>query len=293
MARQRVELRDRGLERRMVATLFLLAAVYVGLGAAFVLSGAPTVVVAGIAAVVVAFQLLTGDRLALRMIGAREELPERQPKLHAAVDRVCMLADMPKPRVAVASSSMPNALAVGRTREGATLCVTTAMLRVLDPPELEAVVAHELAHIQNRDALVMTVASFLSLVAALLARFLPNFGHLVMRLVALAATLVGWALSSLLLRSLSRYRELAADRAAALITGRPSALASALMKLDDAAAKVPKKDLRSAQSVAALCFVEPRAKGRFDRLTATHPTTEQRVEALAALEQRLHRIEYA
>jgi heat shock protein HtpX len=237
--------------------------------------------------VVVACQLLTGDRLALRMIGAREALPEREPKLHAAVDRVCILADMPKPRVAVASNSMPNALAVGRTRGGATLCVTTAMLRALDPPELEAVVAHELAHIQNRDALVMTVASFLSLVAALVARFVPNFGHVAIRLVAFAATLVAWGLSFLLLCSLSRYRELAADRAAALITGRPSALASALMKLDGAAARLPKKDLRSTQSVAALCFVPPKAEGRFARLTATHPTAQRRIDALAALEQQL------
>jgi heat shock protein HtpX len=184
---------------------------------------------------------------------------------------------------------MPNALAVGRTRGGATLCVTTEMLRVLDPPELEAVAAHELAHIQNRDAVVMTVASFLSLVAGLIARFVPNFGHAALRVVAVASTLLAWALSVLLLRSLSRYRELAADRAAALVTGRPSALASALIKLDRAAAGLPKKDLRAAQSVAALCFVAPQARRRFDRLTATHPTTERRVAALEALEQQLQR----
>src|SRR3954447_3884429 len=289
MGRARVELRDRGLERRMLVTLALLAVVYGGLIAALVLSGVAAAVVASIAAVVIAFQLVTGDRLVLRVIGAREVGPEARPELHAAVDRVCLLADMPKPRVAVADSSMPNALAVGRTRGGATLCVTTEMLRMLDPPELQAVVAHEVAHIQNRDALVMTVASFLSLVAALIARFVPNFGHAALRLVALAATLVAWALSALLLRALSRYRELAADRSAALITGRPSALASALMKLDRAAQAVPKKDLRSAQQVDALCFVPPRVKGRFARLAATHPTTARRLAALDALEQSLQR----
>ena len=275
----------------MLATLLGLSAVYAGLVVAFVLCGVAAAVVLIVAAAVIAFQLLTADKLALRTLRAREVLPEQVPKLHIAVDRVCMLADMPKPRVAVTTSSMPNALVVGRTRGGATLCVTSEMLRVLEPAELEAVVAHELAHIQNRDALVMTIASFLSLVAALVARFGMNFGHVVVRVVALGATLFAWALSFLLLRSLSRYRELAADRAAALITGRPSALASALMKLDNAAAGLPKKDLRAAQSIAALCFVPPRPGGRFDRMTATHPTTQRRVDALAALEQRLHRIE--
>jgi heat shock protein HtpX len=270
----------------MALTLFLLAAVYAGLIAALLLSGAAAIVVFVVAGIVVAFQLFTSDRLLLRAIGAREANP---PELQAAVSRVCMLADMPTPRVMVVRNSMPNALAVGRTRGGATLCVTTEMLRALDPSELEAVVAHELAHIQNRDALVMTVASFLSLVAALVARFMPNFGHVAVRIVALVAGLVAWALSVLLLRSLSRYRELAADRAAALVTGRPSALASALMKLDGAAATVPKKDLRAVQSVAAFCFVPPHAKRRFERLVATHPTTDRRIAALDALEQRLQR----
>jgi heat shock protein HtpX len=289
MGRQRLELHDRGLERRMVVTLVLLAAVYGGLVAALVLSGVAAAIVGGIAVAVVGAQLLTGDRLVLRVIGAHEVQPGDRPELHAAVNRVCMQADMPKPRVAVAFSSMPNALAVGRTRGGATLCVTSEMLRLLEPAELEAVVAHELAHIQNRDALVMTVASFLSLVAGLIVRFMPNV-HAAIRIVAVAGSLVAWALSVLLLRSLSRYRELAADRAAVLVTGRPSALASALMKLDAAAAKKPpKKDLRAVESVSALCFVPARVKTRFGRLTATHPTTERRIAALEALEHQLQR----
>src|SRR3954451_18929770 len=242
MGRPRVELHDRGLERRMLTTLCLLALVYGCLIAALVLSGAAAVIVFGVAAVAVAVQLATGDRLVLRAIGAREAI---RPELAAAVDRVCMLADMPKPRVMVADNSMPNALAVGRARGGATLCVTDAMLRTLEPTELEAVIAHELAHIQNRDALVMTIASFISLVAGLIARFMPNIGHFAVRIVALVAGLIAWALSIVLLRSLSRYRELAADRSAVLITGRPSALASALLKLDGAAAGLPKKDLRA------------------------------------------------
>jgi heat shock protein HtpX len=163
------------------------------------------------------------------------------------------------------------------------------MLYLLEPAELEAVVAHELAHIQNRDALVMTIASFFSLVAGLIVRFMPNI-HAALRILAVAASLAAWALSVLLLRSLSRYRELAADRAAALVTGRPSALASALMKLDeDHAKKARKKDLRAVESVAAMCFVPARAKNRFARLVATHPTTERRVAALEALEGQLQR----
>jgi heat shock protein HtpX len=285
MARPRVQLHDKGLERRMVGTLCLLALVYAGLVTAVILSGVGAAIVFAGAAVVVALQLRTSDRLLLRAIGAREANP---PELEAAVNRVCMLADMPRPRLMVARTSMPNALAVGRTRDEATLCVTTEMLRVLDPPELEAVVAHELAHIQNRDAIVMTIASFLSLVAALVARFIPNLGHAALRVVALVAGLVAWALSALLLRSLSRYRELAADRSAALMTGRPSALASALMKLDRAlSAGLPKKDLRAAQSVAAFCIVAPNPRRRFERLVSTHPSTERRIAALAELEQRL------
>jgi heat shock protein HtpX len=289
MGRPRVELHDPGLQRRMLLTLCLLAAVYGGLVAALVLSGIGAAIVGGIAMAIVGAQLLTGDRLVLRVIGAREVQPDERPELHAAVDRVCIEADMPKPRLAVAASAMPNALAVGRTRGGATLCVTTQMLHVLEPAELEAVVAHELAHIQNRDALVMTIASFFSLVAGLIVRFVPNV-HAAVRIVTLAVSLAAWALSAVLLRSLSRYRELAADRAAALVTGRPSALASALMKLDaETQNNPPKKDLRAVESVAALCVVPARAKSRFARLVATHPTTERRVAALEALEGQLQR----
>src|SRR4051794_6026052 len=285
----KVELRDGGLERRMLLTIVLLGLLYAGLVVGLTLAGVSAVVVAVIAAVVVAVQLLTGDRLVLKAIGASEALPRRYPELHAAVDRICMQADMPKPNVAVASSSMPNALAVGRTRGGATVCVTHKMLDLLDPPELEAVLAHELAHIQHRDALVMTVASFFSLVAALVARFGAQFGHVVVRIVVVAIAAVTWAASFVLLRALSRYRELAAARAAALITGRPSALASALMKLDEAASQIPRKVLRKVEPISALCTPPVGARGRFDRIVATHPHVDRRVAALHALERDLQR----
>jgi heat shock protein HtpX len=288
---QRVELHDRSLERRMMATLLLLAAVYAGLVVVLIGAGISSWIVIGIAFVVVAVQLSFGDRLALRAVGAVDAPPRHYAELHAAVERACIQANMPKPRVTVSPSSMPNALAVGRTRGGATLCVTNPMLRLLDPPELEAVIAHELAHIQNRDALVMTIASFLSLVAALLVKIAARGGHAAVKLVVFGAALATWMISALLLRALSRYRELAADRTAAVITGRPSALASALMKIDEAAAGIPRDDLRKVAPVAALC-IAPADAARWQwwgRVTATHPPLARRVDALHALEAQLQR----
>ena len=280
---------DAGLDARMAATLFLLGLLYAGLVVGLVLAGVGELIVFGATAVVVVLQLGFSDRLALRAIGAREIGPDEVPELHTAVDRVCMLADMPRPRVAVASSGVPNALAIGRTRGGATLCVTSRAISLLDPAELQAVVAHELAHIHNRDAMVMTVASFFSVVSATLLRFGVQFGHAVTKLAALGVALVTYTVSFVLLRALSRYRELGADRFAALVTGRPSALASALLKLDEAAASAPRKDLRAAEGVAAMGFVSLPG-GRFTRgLLATHPSTARRIEALERLEQRLQR----
>ena len=272
----------------MVLTMALLACVYAGMLVGLSLADLGTEIVFAIALVVVAVQLAVGDRLALRAVGATVVPRAARPELHAIVDRVCMQADLPKPAVAVADSEVPNALAVGRTREGATICVTWKMLEVLEPHELEAVIAHELAHVQNRDALVMTLASFFSLVAALVLRIGAQVGHVAARLATIGIAIAGWALSTVLLRTLSRYRELSADRAAALITGRPSALASALLKVDAAVAAVPKKDLREVQPVAALCFAPLRGRDRrFSWLTATHPSTERRVAALHALEEQL------
>jgi heat shock protein HtpX len=275
----------------MATTLVLLVGVYAALLVVLIGSGISSWIVVGIAAVVVVVQLSFGDRLALRAIGANEASPTHYAELHAAVERACIQADMPKPHVAVSSSSMPNALAVGRTRGGATVCVTSPMLRLLDPPELEAVIAHELAHIQNRDALVMTLASFMSLVAALLVKISARGGHAAVRLIVFVAAAATWLISALLLRTLSRYRELAADRTAAVVTARPSALASALMKIDEAAAGIPREDLRAVAPVAALCIAPANVArwGWWGRITATHPPLARRVEALHALEAQLQR----
>ena len=279
--------RDRGLEARMASTLLVLGLVYSALVASLVIAGVSAILVFSVAAVVAVVQLATTDRLALRAIGAKPIAPDELPKLHAALDRVCIQMDMPKPRVALAQSEVANALAVGRSREGATVCVTSRAIRILEPVELEAVLAHELAHIQNRDVLVMTVASFFSLVAAVVVRFGWRIGHGAAKLAALGIALATYVVSFVLLRALSRYRELAADRVAALATGRPSALAAALIKLDDAAARTPREDLRKASPVAALCISAAPARSWLPRFLSTHPSTDRRVEALERLERRL------
>jgi heat shock protein HtpX len=283
--------RDRGLEARMASTLLLLGLVYSGLVAGLVLAGVGAVLVFAISAVVAVIHIATTDRLALRAVGAHEVSPQQAPKLHAALDRVCMQMDVPKPRAALADAEVANALAVGRTRGGATVCLTARAVHMLEPAELEAVVAHELAHIENRDAVVMTIASFFSVIAAVVLRVGANFGHFAVRIVALGLALATYIVSFVLLRALSRYRELAADRVAALVTGRPSALASALLKLDDDAARAPRQDLRKASPIAALCIAAAPARRWMPGFLATHPSTERRVAALERLERRLHGVD--
>jgi heat shock protein HtpX len=283
--------RDRGLEARMASTLLLLGLVYSGLVAGLVVAGVGAVLVFAISAVVAVIHIATTDRLALRAVGAHEVSPQEAPKLHAALDRVCMQMDVPKPRAALADAEVANALAVGRTRGGATVCVTARAVHMLEPAELEAVVAHELAHIENRDAIVMTIASFFSVIAAVVLRVGANFGHFAVRLVAFGLALATYLVSFVLLRALSRYRELAADRVAALVTGRPSALASALVKLDGDATRAPRQDLRKASPIAALCIAAAPARRWMPAFLATHPSTERRVAALERLERRLHGVD--
>ena len=293
MASQRTQVqRPRGLGVRIGATLLGLVAVYAALVAALVLSGRWGVVVGGVAAVIVVAQVLAADRLVLRGVGAREVTRAQEPELVAIVERLCVLADLPRPRVAVATSGAPNALAVGSLGRRPTVVVERRLLTDLEPAELEGVVAHELAHVAHRDVAVMTAAAFFSLVAALLTKLAIHGGHAFIRGAALVAAPVAWALSTVLLRGLSRARELAADHTAAQLTGRPSALASALLKVDAAVAGLPKEDLRRAQPAAALGFA-PLPTRRFGRLLATHPTTERRVAALHAYEVAQQRSRHA
>jgi heat shock protein HtpX len=223
-------------------------------------------------------------------MGARVVTPQEAPQLHAMIDRLCVQADLPKPNVAVANMSMPNAFALGRSPKNATVCATTGIMELLTPAELEGVMAHELSHIANRDVMIMTIASFFATIAAYIVQFGFLFGGGSSDdedgpgfLVLFLASMVVYAISFILIQTLSRYREFAADRGAALITGRPSALSSALYKISSGMAQIPKQDLRSASEMNAF-FIFPTSIGG---LFATHPPMEKRIEALSRLEAQL------
>jgi len=292
--------RDTGLQARMTFTLFLLGLVYAVL-VAVLLAAAHTGV--GVMIVIVGgfflFQTLASDKIALAALGAHEVSPSDEPGLHAIIERLCIQADLPKPRVAVIEARMPNACALGRSQKSATVCATRGILNLLSPAELEGVLAHELTHVINRDVMVMTIASFFATVAAIIIRFSFFFGAgfggdrrdnsaQAIELVILASVLV-YAISFVLLRALSRYREFAADRGAAILTGRPSALSSALIKVTGAieGGAIPRNDLRAAEGMSAFFIVPARAKNSLMNLFADHPPLEKRLAALARIEAQL------
>jgi heat shock protein HtpX len=286
---------DRQLTARMTLTVFLLGLVYVAFIAALIVllkSWFPVVLIAG---GLLAAQYWFSDRVALVAMRAHIVTPQEEPRLHGVIDRLCATADMPKPRVALADSDLPNAFATGRNTKRAVVCVTTGLLRRLDTNELEGVLAHELSHIAHRDVVVMTVASFLGVLAGLVTRFAfysQLFGgrrrgndqtYLMVMLVMLVSAVV-YALSFLLIRALSRYRELAADRASAVLTGRPSALAAALTKVSGEMARIPTRDLRAAQAFNAFFFIPAiGARPSLATLLSTHPSLQQRLDQLAAI----------
>ena len=291
MARTRF-LPDRGLTVRMTTVLFLLGAVFVALvvGLMFAVDSPGLSLLIGVAGIGVAFfQWYRSDTVAMRAMGAREVTPEQAPELHGMIDRLCAMADMPKPRVSIADTDLPNAFATGRSPERSVVCVTTGILHTLTAEELEAVLAHELSHVAHRDVLVMTVASSAGIVAGMIMRGAQwgalgrnKMGGLYV-LAVLAASLVIYAISFLLLRLLSRYRELSADRAGAYLTQRPSALASALTKVSGEMNAVPERDLRAAQPMNAFFFT-PAIRGMtLGTLTATHPPLQQRLDQLARI----------
>ncbi|MFG3259851.1 zinc metalloprotease HtpX [Streptomyces sp. NPDC048172] len=291
---------DRQLTARMVLTMFLLGLVYVAFLAALVVLLKSVILVVVIAVGVLGAQYWFSDRIALYAMRGRLVSAEERPELHGIVDRLCATADMPKPRVAVAETDLPNAFATGRDADHAVICVTTGMLRRLEPDELQGVLAHELSHVAHRDVAVITLASFLGVIAGLIVRFAFYSGLFggrgrdqntaaLLGIVMTVSALV-YALSFLLIRALSRYRELAADRAAALLTGKPSALASALTKLDGDMARIPTKDLRTARAFNAFFFTPALRPGSAAaRLFSTHPTLQQRLDALAEISTRLGR----
>ncbi|HEX2103150.1 MAG TPA: zinc metalloprotease HtpX [Solirubrobacteraceae bacterium] len=284
--------RDPGLQARMLITMFLLGLVYVVLVAVALTADAGVAIF--VIAALFALQVFASDKLALAAVGAREVSPQEAPELHAMIERLCIQADLPKPKVAVMRSSMPNAFAMGRSQKSATVCATTGIMELLSPAELEGVLAHELTHIINRDMMIMTLASFFASIASMIVQFGFFFGGghdddddgpgvLVVILVAMAVYVV----SFFLMQALSRYREFAADRGAAVITGRPSALASALMKISGTMDRIPQSDLRAHPELNAFYIFPAGAKRSLFALFATHPPMEKRIAALARLEGQL------
>ena len=280
----------------MAVTLFLLGAIYVALIVVLLAVGASGITVAIIAGGLAAVNLFASDKLALAAMGARVVSPQEAPQLHAMIDRLAVQADLPKPKVAVANTRMPNAFALGRSPKSATVCATTGIMELLSPAELEGVMAHELTHVANRDVLVMTLAGFFATIAAYIVQFGFFFGggggygddddnpsFIVLFLVSIAVYII----SFFLMQALSRYREFAADRGSALITGRPSALASALMKISSGMERIPQKDLRASSELSAFYIFPPGVKGSISGLFATHPPMEKRIEALQRLEAQL------
>ncbi len=279
----------------MLITMFLLGLVYVVFVGFFVAAGAGATTMLVVFGAFVLAQLFFADKLGLRAMGAKEVSPQEAPELHAMVERLCLQADIPKPKVAIAHTSMPNAFAMGRSRKAATVCVTTGIMDTLSPAELEGVIAHELTHIVNRDVAVMTFASFFASIAAIIAQngFLfggfgggdddDNPGILAIMAVSIAV----YALSFMLMQALSRYREYAADRGAAIITGRPSALASALNRIASGMDRIPQRDLRAASELNAFFIFPAVKKGSISALFATHPPMEKRIERLMQLESQL------
>ncbi len=288
--------RDRGLQTRMLLTLFLLGLVYAVLIGVLIAAGTGAIAIVVIAAVLFLVQYFSSEKIALYSMGAREVTPEEAPDLHATIERLCIQANLPKPRVAIADTPMPNAFAVGRSPSKATVCATTGLLRLLGPAELEGVLAHELTHVQNRDVLVMTIASFFAAIASFIVQMGFWFGiggdedndSGVSFIVVILVSAVVYMLSFVLLQALSRYREFAADRGSAIITGRPSALSSALLKISGAMEQIPQRDMRAANGeLAAFYIFPPKAKQSLTNLFSTHPPLEARLEALARLESQL------
>ena len=290
--------RDGGLTARMVTVTFLLGLLYVaffivlyqilnfGIGFAIVLA-------AGLAI----FQWYTSDKIALMASGAKVVSPEEAPQLHEMVDRLCAMADLPKPRVAVIDTEVPNAFATGRTPKHAAVAVTTGLWNRLEPQEVEGVLAHELSHIANRDVLIMTLAGFFAMLAGLLARWGAFFGGggdrdrgVPVWLIVVVVSVVTYLISYILIRTISRYREYTADRGAALITGAPENLMSALQKISSRMLQIPQKDLREEASMNAFFIIPTNVKSTFGELFMTHPPLEKRLAALERIAREMGKI---
>lgn len=301
---------DRGLTLRMFTTGLMIVLLYGAVIGLLIAVGISYAFVLVIAAGLLFVQYWFSDKIALYGMGGRLVTPDQAPQLHGAIDRLCAMADMKKPRVAIADTDVPNAFATGRSPNNAVVCATTGLLRRLDEPELEAVLAHELSHVAHRDVAVMTIASFLGMVAGMVTRMMlwtglmggfgggnnnngnnGNDNAALVELAVLAVSVVVYAISFLLTMALSRYRELAADRSGALLTGQPSVLASALVKVTGDIARIPTRDLRSTESFNAFYFTPAIAKGgvSISTIFSTHPSLDTRLAQLAAIEAEMGR----
>ena len=296
-------IKDRGLTARMTTVMFLLGLLFVVLIVAVMFVGAQYggmgfAILIGLAGIGVAFyQWWNSDKMAMKAMRAYEVSPEQMPELHGVIDRLCALAEIPKPRVGISELDIPNAFATGRSPDRAVVCVTTGIMGKLTPEELEGVLAHELSHVAHRDVLVMTVAASAGIVAGMLMQG-SQYGAIFGRrdkngaaffFITLIISVVVYAVSFFLLRLLSRYRELCADRAGAYLTMKPAALASALQKISGEMASIPQKDLRASKAMNAF-FIAPAVSGAsLKTLTSTHPSLEQRLEQLARIQAELGR----
>ncbi|MFZ1879662.1 MAG: zinc metalloprotease HtpX [Gaiellaceae bacterium] len=295
--------RDAGLTLRMIFTSGLLGLLYVIFGA--VLITYLNVGIVPVLVIVIAlgfFQYFTSDKLALAAAGAKIVSREEQPALHDTVERLCAMADLPKPNVAIMNTPVPNAFATGRSPKHAAVCVTTGLLDRLEPKEIEGVLAHELSHIANRDVLIMTLASFFAMLAALLTRFGLYFGMWgggggnrdnnngpPVWLIIFVVSIVVYAISFILIRTISRYREYAADRGSALITGSPEYLMSALQKISSQMTLIPNRDLRQVEGMSAFFIMPAKVKSAASELFMDHPPLEKRIAALAEIAREMGR----
>lgn len=297
MARRRTSLigKDRQLSTRMLLTMFLLGLLYVVFFGVMIALGVGLVFIIAIAGVMLFVQYFFSDKLALAAMRAKVVEPNEARELHALIERLCVQANLPKPRIAVADTPMPNAFATGRSPKHATVCATTGIMQTLSPAELEGVMAHELTHVINRDVAVMTIASFLAMVAGILTRFgmfggfggNRDSGGTPVWLIVMLVSILVYVISFILIQALSRYREYAADRGAAIITGNPSGLASALIKISGKMERVPQRDLREAQALNAFFILPASAKQAFRSMFSTHPPIERRIERLRQMEAQM------
>jgi heat shock protein HtpX len=288
--------RDAGLSFRMFVVMFLLTVVYLAFIAILISAGVSAVVILVIAAIMVLVQYFASDKIALASMGAKIVEPEQAPELHGTIERLAAIANLPKPKVAIADSDVPNAFATGRNPNHAVIAVTRGLMNRLQPAEIEAVLAHEMSHVRNRDVMVMTFATFFSVVAQLIMRRFfwggMGMGRRDRRvggsiaMVYLGSFLV-WIISYLLIRTLSRYREYAADRGSALLTGSPSNLMSALVKISGVMQRIPDRDLREVQGMNAMFIIPASVGNPVSELFSTHPSLENRLERLRAMSREM------